>query len=42
MDSLFTLLFIQVFLGGIMSGMKAGLAYPTWPDMNGEFIPSAL
>jgi cytochrome c oxidase assembly protein subunit 15 len=38
----FTLLFIQVFLGGIMSGMKAGLAYPTWPDMNGEFIPSAF
>jgi len=22
-----------------MSGMKAGLFYPTWPDMNGVFIP---
>jgi cytochrome c oxidase assembly protein subunit 15 len=22
--------------------MKAGLAYPTWPDMNGEVIPKAL
>jgi cytochrome c oxidase assembly protein subunit 15 len=25
-----------------MSGMKAGLFYPTWPYMNGEFIPSIL
>ncbi|MCW5907974.1 MAG: COX15/CtaA family protein [Chitinophagales bacterium] len=36
------LLFLQIFFGGIVSGMKAGLAYPTWPDMNGEIIPSAL
>jgi cytochrome c oxidase assembly protein subunit 15 len=36
------LLFAQLFLGGILSGMKAGLAYPTWPRMNGEWIPSAL
>lgn len=35
-------LFIQVIFGGIVSGMKAGLAYPTWPDMNGQIIPSAL
>lgn len=33
---------IQIVLGGIMSGMKAGLFYPTWPDMNGEFIPALL
>ena len=33
---------LQIFLGGIFSGTKAGLAYPTWPDMHGEFIPSAL
>lgn len=42
MYSLLALLFIQIFLGGIVSGMKAGLAYPTWPDMNGEWLPSAL
>jgi cytochrome c oxidase assembly protein subunit 15 len=36
------LLFIQLFLGGILSGMKAGLAYPTWPTMNDQWIPSAL
>ena len=35
-------LFLQIFLGGIVSGMKAGLAYPSWPDMNTEYIPSAL
>lgn len=36
------LLFLQLFLGGILSGMKAGLAYPSWPTMNGEWFPSAL
>ncbi len=35
-------LFLQIFLGGILSGMKAGLAYPSWPDMNREFVPAAL
>jgi len=35
-------LFLQIFLGGIVSGMKAGLAANTWPDMNGQLIPSAL
>ncbi len=35
-------LFAQIFFGGIVSGMKAGLAYPTWPDMNGSIIPPAL
>ena len=40
--SILILLFLQIFLGGIVSGMKAGLAYPTWPDMNGQLIPSAL
>ncbi len=33
---------IQIFFGGVMSGMKAGLFYPTWPDMNGSFIPSII
>jgi cytochrome c oxidase assembly protein subunit 15 len=33
---------MQIFLGGIMSGMKAGLTYPTWPDMNGSIIPPDL
>jgi cytochrome c oxidase assembly protein subunit 15 len=33
---------VQIILGGIMSGAKAGLFYPTWPDMNGEAIPGVL
>lgn len=36
------LLFVQLFLGGIMSGVKAALVYPTWPDLHGEYFPSVL
>lgn len=39
---LIVITFVQLIFAGIMSGMKAGLYYPTWPDMNGEFIPSVL
>ncbi|MEZ4911008.1 MAG: COX15/CtaA family protein [Saprospiraceae bacterium] len=35
-------LVLQIFLGGMMSGMKAALVYPTWPKMLGEWIPSVL
>jgi len=38
----FWVLVLQLLLGGIMSGMKAGLYYPSWPDMNGEAIPGIL
>jgi len=34
--------FIQMLFAGLMSGMKAGLFYPSWPDMNGHFIPDVL
>lgn len=33
---------IQIMLGGLMSGMKAGLYYPTWPDMNGDLVPPLI
>lgn len=33
---------VQIILGGIMSGMKAGLYFPTWPDMNGAAVPEVL
>jgi len=33
---------VQIVLGGIMSGTKAALFYPTWPDMRGEAIPNLL
>jgi len=34
--------FIQMIFAGLMAGMRAGLYYPSWPDMNGEIIPSVL
>ena len=40
--AILAVLFLQLFLGGITSGMKAGLTYPTWPTMNGQWIPLAL
>jgi cytochrome c oxidase assembly protein subunit 15 len=36
------LIIAQFLLGGLMSGMKAGLYYPTWPDMHGAFLPNML
>ncbi|MBK6933006.1 MAG: COX15/CtaA family protein [Saprospirales bacterium] len=36
------LAFFQIALGAMMSGTKAGLFYPTWPDMNGSFLPAVL
>lgn len=40
--AMLAVLFLQLFFGGLVSGTKAGLAYPTWPDMNGHFIPAEL
>ncbi|MCW5923158.1 MAG: COX15/CtaA family protein [Saprospiraceae bacterium] len=34
--------FFQIALGAMMSGSKAGLFYPTWPDMKGEYFPAIL
>lgn len=33
---------VQIMLGGLMSGMKAGMVYPTWPDMNGKVLPDEV
>lgn len=40
--SILVVLVLQIMLGGMMSGMKAALAYPTWPEMYGEWVPSVL
>ncbi|MEO6760057.1 MAG: COX15/CtaA family protein [Saprospiraceae bacterium] len=34
--------FLQLALGAMMSGTKAGLVYPTWPSMNGSYLPGLL
>ena len=36
------LLLLQVVLGAFVAGTKAGLAYTTWPKMNGEWLPSDM
>jgi len=36
------LICLQIFLGGIMSGLRAGLIFPTWPDMHGSFLPEQI
>jgi len=35
-------LILQIFFGAIVSGMRAALYYPSWPDLNGHFIPEIL
>lgn len=35
-------LLVQLFFGAVLSGMRAALYYPSWPDMNGSFFPEVL
>lgn len=37
--SIVALLLLQVVIGAFVAGTKAGLAYTTWPDMNGHWLP---
>ena len=41
-SGLIAITFVQMIFAGLMAGMRAGLYYPSWPDMNGEFIPEIL
>jgi heme a synthase len=34
--------FLQIFLGGLVGGLRAGRAYNTWPLMDGHFAPATL
>ena len=34
--------FVQIGAGALVAGMKAGLAYNTWPLMDGRIIPSGI
>lgn len=36
------IVFFQLFLGGVLSGMRAAVVYPTWPDMYGSYFPSLI
>jgi cytochrome c oxidase assembly protein subunit 15 len=39
---LIILLVIQLIYGAFMAGLKAAAAAPTWPDMNGGWLPSRI
>jgi heme a synthase len=41
-SGLIVLVIIQVIFGGMVSGMKSALNYPTWPMLNGHWIPLVL
>jgi heme a synthase len=32
----------QIYLGGLVAGLDAGLAYNTWPLMDGQWLPDGL
>ncbi len=36
------LVLIQLYLGGLVAGLRAGLTYNTWPLMDGRLIPGDL
>jgi cytochrome c oxidase assembly protein subunit 15 len=38
---LVVLTFVQLYLGALVAGLRAGLVYNTWPMIDGGFIPSS-
>jgi cytochrome c oxidase assembly protein subunit 15 len=39
--ALVALTFVQLYLGALVAGLRAGKIYNTWPDIDGAFIPSS-
>lgn len=39
---LLILIFVQIVLGALVAGLDAGLAYNTWPLMDGRIVPGGL
>jgi heme a synthase len=37
--AIMVLVLVQIFLGGLVAGSKAGLVYNTWPTMDGMLLP---
>jgi cytochrome c oxidase assembly protein subunit 15 len=38
---LLVLTFVQLYMGALVAGLRAGKIYNTWPDIDGGFIPSS-
>ncbi len=39
--ALLVLTFVQLYLGALVAGLRAGRVYNTWPDIDGALVPSA-
>jgi heme a synthase len=39
--ALLVLTFVQLYLGALVAGLRAGKVYNTWPEIDGALIPSA-
>jgi len=39
--ALVVLTFVQLYLGALVAGLRAGLVYNTWPDIDGSLVPAA-
>jgi heme a synthase len=39
--ALLVLTFVQLYLGALVAGLRAGKIYNTWPDIDGALIPSS-
>ena len=40
-SALLVLMFVQIYLGALVAGLRAGLIYNTWPLIDGALIPAA-
>ena len=40
--SILIIFIFQLVYGGFMAGIKAAVTAPTWPDINGQFIPAGI
>jgi cytochrome c oxidase assembly protein subunit 15 len=38
--ALLVLTFVQLYLGALVAGLRAGKVYNTWPEIDGAFVPS--
>src|SRR5690606_7815392 len=36
------LMLVQIYLGGLVAGLNAGLSYNTWPLMDGRIVPGDM
>ena len=39
--ALLVLIFVQLYLGALLAGLRAGRVYNTWPQIDGALVPSA-